>query len=488
MTTTTDTVIEIFTQINTIPRCSKNEGEITRWLGTWADRHGFGRDCDTTGNLVIRVPGTPGFEQVPTVVLQGHMDMVCEKTPDSDHDFDRDPIRVIRDGDWLHADRTTLGADNGIALALAMTIAVDDAIPHPPLELLFTVDEESGLIGASRLAPGLISGKVLINIDSEDDRSFTIGCAGGEETQIRLALDFETPPDDQKFFSIAIGGLRGGHSGIDIHKPRANANRILGRLLGELMATDGVHLADLAGGSAHNAIPRDARAIVGVLPDGEAQLNKTVARCREILTTENGETEPQLALQCEALAPDRRPPRVIQPDSAARAILLLNALPHGVQAMSVQEAGVVETSCNLAILRIENSHFEIISSQRSLSMSRLEEITSRVKAVAALAGADTTRMNNHPSWPPDPDSELLRRCRAIYERQFNEAPRVEVIHAGLECGLIGAKMPGMEMISIGPTLRHPHSPDEKLSIPSVGKILQFLEALLASYGNRQYHG
>lgn len=481
MSTTTETVIDIFTQINTIPRCSKKEGEITRWLGDWADQHGFDRDCDAAGNLVIRVPATPGFEQAPVVVLQGHMDMVCEKTPDCDHDFDRDPIRVIRDGDWLHADRTTLGADNGIALALAMAMAVDDSIAHPSLELLFTVDEESGLIGASRLDPGLISGKVLINIDSEDDRSFTIGCAGGEETQIRLALDFEATLEDLKFFTIAIGGLRGGHSGIDIHKPRANANRILGRLLGELTATDGARLADLAGGSAHNAIPRDARAIVGVPPGEEEALMATVARYREILATENGETEPQLALQCETLASDRRPHRVIHPDSAVRAILLLNALPHGVQAMSVQETGVVETSCNLAILKIVDNHFEIISSQRSLSMTRLEEITARVQAVAVLASAGTTRMNHHPSWPPDPDSELLRRCQDIYERQFSKTPRVEVIHAGLECGLIGAKMPGMEMISIGPTLRHPHSPAEKLFIPSVGKILHFLEALLASY-------
>jgi dipeptidase D len=481
MPTTTDTILDIFTQINAIPRCSKNEAAILRWLGAWADEHGFARDADAAGNLVIRVPATPGFEAAPVVVLQGHMDMVCEKTPDSDHDFARDPIRVVRDGDWLQADRTTLGADNGIALALAMAVAEDASMAHPPLELLFTVDEESGLIGASQLDPGLLTGKVLINIDSEDDRKFTIGCAGGVETQIRRALNFEGTPDDHSFFTLTVGGLRGGHSGIDIHKPRANANRILGRLLGDLMANDNLRLADLAGGSAHNAIPRDAWAIIGVPADGEELLKATLTRYREILAEENGPSEPQLALQCEALAFDRHPPRVIQAASAVRAITLLNALPHGVQAMSVQETGVVETSCNLAILKIQNDQFEIISSQRSLSMTRLEEITARVKAVAALAGAATTRMNQHPSWPPQPDSALLRRCREIYERQFGQAPQVEVIHAGLECGLIGAKIPGMEMISIGPTLHHPHSPEEKLHIPSVGKILVFLEALLASF-------
>ena len=481
MPTPTDTVIDIFTQIKAIPRCSKNEAAIARWLGDWADRRGLEQARDEAGNLVIRVPASPGFERAPVIVLQGHMDMVCEKTPDADHDFDRDPIRVVRDGDWLRAEGTTLGADNGIALALALFIVADESIAHPPLELLFTVDEESGLIGAHRLDPSLISGRVLINIDSEDDHIFTIGCAGGEETRIRLELTFEAPGDALQFYQVTVGGLRGGHSGVDIHKPRANANRILGRLLGTLVDDAKFRLAHLAGGSAHNAIPRDAQAVVGMLPGGEAALQATVERFQAMLAEENGESEPQLALGCEPLAAERVPERVLQPSSAACVIALLNALPHGVQGMSATAKGLVETSCNLAILKIEDGHFDITSSQRSLTMTRLEEITGRVRAVAALAGADATRLNHHPSWPPDHDSALLERCREVYARQFGEAPVVEVIHAGLECGLIGAKVPGMEMISIGPTLRNPHSPDEKLFIPSIGKMLQLMEALLASY-------
>ncbi len=482
MTPTTDSVIDLFTQINAIPRCSKNEAAIGRWLEEWARGHNLDTARDAAGNLVIRVPASPGFEQAPIIVLQGHMDMVCEKTPDSDHDFEKDPISVIRDGDWLHADRTTLGADNGIALALAMALVADGAISHPPLELLFTVDEESGLIGASRLDPSLISGKVLINIDSEDDNVFTIGCAGGEETRIRLALACESPGAGQVYFELAVGGLRGGHSGIDIHKPRANANRILGRLLGALAKHAGFRLASLAGGSAHNAIPRDARAIVGVAPDEAAALQAAVQTLQAVLADENGASEPQLALGCVPLSADQETPtRVISPDAAARAITLLNALPHGVQGMSASVEGLVETSCNLAILKIEDDHLDIVSSQRSLSMTRLEEMTGRVRAVAALAGAEAARMNHHPSWPPDPDSALLERCREVYTRVFGEAPVVEVIHAGLECGLIGAKVPGMEMISVGPTLRNPHSPDEKLFIPSIDKMLQFLAALLDAY-------
>ncbi len=481
MPTPTDTVIDIFRQINAIPRCSKNEAAIGRWLGDWADRRGLDKTFDDAGNLVIRVPASKGFEQAPVIVLQGHTDMVCEKTPEADHDFARDPIKVIRDGDWLHAEGTTLGADNGIAIALALFVAAEETIVHPPLELLFTVDEESGLIGANRLDPALISGKVLINVDSEDDHIFTIGCAGGEETRIRLALEYESTPEGLQFHKVLVGGLRGGHSGVDIHKPRANANRILGRVLNTLAADAGLRLASLAGGSAHNAIPRDAQALVGVPAGGVAALQAAIEHIQTVLAAEHETTEPQLDLRSEPMTVDQTPTRVIAPASAVRAIALLNALPHGVQGMSAQESGLVETSCNLAILKIENDQLDITSSQRSLTMTRLEELTARVKAVAFLAGAEATRLNHHPSWPPDPDSALLRRCQEIYTRQFGEAPVVEVIHAGLECGLIGAKVPGMEMISIGPTLRNPHSPDEKLFIPSIGKIVRLLEAILISY-------
>jgi dipeptidase D len=480
MNNVTTTIIETFEAISAIPRCSKNEAKLAAWLMDWAREHGYPFRSDAAGNLVIRVPASPGMDDKPTVILQGHMDMVCEKTPESAHDFERDPIRVVRDGDWIHADGTTLGADNGIALAMALVLVEDDTVCHPPLELLFTVDEESGLIGAHNLDASLITGRILINIDSEDEGVFTIGCAGGEETLVRLPLAYEDRPAGWDYGRVVVGGLRGGHSGVDIHKPRANANRLLGRLLLQLQGLDDVCLVSLSGGSAHNAIPRDASARVVFPPEQAAAVRDAVKGCEHIFLEEHADTEPNLFVHFEAME-DTLPDRVLRPESAVQAVRLLNALPHGVHGMSTRVAGLVETSCNLAIARIEKDTLDIISSQRSSAMSRLDEMTERVTAVAGLAGASAARMNHHPAWAPDMQAALLKRCREVYGALYDKDPVVEVIHAGLECGLIGDKVPGMEMISIGPNLCHPHSPDEKLNVPSVGRVYQFLAALLASY-------
>ncbi len=475
-----DAILAKFEAINAIPRCSKNETRLAAWLTEWARTRGYAFRSDPAGNLVIQVPASPGREDRAVVILQGHMDMVCEKTPESTHDFEQDPIPVVRDGDWVHAVDTTLGADNGIALAMSMVLAEDHALKHPPLELLFTVDEESGLLGAHKLDATLLKGRILINIDSEDEGVFTIGCAGGEETRIRLPLTYEDLPAELVGARLVVGGLRGGHSGVDIHKPRANANRLLGRVLQRLQALEGVRLVSLRGGSAHNAIPRDASAFLA-LPSGPlTAVREAVRHCEAIFRDEHDDTEPSLFVRLEEPTDDR-PVRMLAAESAARAVHLLNALPHGVHGMSTQVAGLVETSCNLAIVRIKNDALDIISSQRSSSMSRLDEMTSRVTAVAALAGASAVRLNHHPAWAPDKDSALLQRCRDVYQELYGKEPVVEIIHAGLECGLIGDKVPGMEMISIGPDLRHPHSPEEKLELPSVGRVYTFLTTLLASY-------
>lgn len=476
----TEIIIGIFEAISAIPRCSKNEAKLAAWLMDWAKEHGYRFRSDAAGNLVIKVPASPGREDRPTVILQGHMDMVCEKTPESAHDFKCDPIRVVRDGDWIHADGTTLGADNGIALAMALALVEDDAACHPPLELLFTVDEESGLIGANKLDASLIEGRILINIDSEDEGVFTIGCAGGEETSVRFPLSCDDRPTGYDGGRIVVGGLRGGHSGVDIHKPRANANRLLGRTLLRLQALEDLRLVSLSGGSAHNAIPRDASAFIAFPPSQASALRETVKTCEQVFLEEHADTEPNLFVRCEAVE-GVLPERVVCPESAGQAVCLLNALPHGVHGMSSRVAGLVETSCNLAIVKIEKDVLEIISSQRSSAMTRLDEMTERVAAVAALAGASATRMNHHPAWAPDMQAALLKRCREVYGALYDKEPVVEVIHAGLECGLIGDKVPGMEMISIGPNLRHPHSPDEKLNVPSVGRVYAFLTRLLASY-------
>jgi dipeptidase D len=363
---------------------------------------------------------------------------------------------------------------------MMMVLAEDRALHHPPLEMLFTVDEESGLLGAHQLDATLLEGRILVNIDSEDEGVFTIGCAGGEETQIRLPLVYEALPTELVFVRLVVGGLRGGHSGVDIHQPRANANRLLGRVLLRLQSLEGVRLVSLSGGSAHNAIPRDASAFLA-LPSGRlSAVRDAVRRCEAIFRAEQGDTEPQLFARCDDQTEDR-PARMLNTESATRAVQLLNALPHGVHGMSTQVEGLVETSCNLAIVRIKNDALEIISSQRSSSMSRLDEMTARVGAVAALAGAGAVRLNHHPAWAPDKTSALLERCREVYRQLHGKEPVVEIIHAGLECGLIGDKRPGMEMISIGPNLRHPHSPEEKLELPSVGRVYTFLTTLLASF-------
>jgi dipeptidase D len=475
-----DAILDKFTELNTIPRCSKNEARVAAWLMDWAGGRGLAFRSDPAGNLVVQVPASPGMEDRPMVILQGHMDMVCEKTPESTHDFERDPIQVLRDGDWIHAAGTTLGADNGIALAMVMVMAEDKTLRHPPLELLFTVDEESGLIGAHKLDPALLSGRILINIDSEDEGVFTIGCAGGEETLIRLPLAYDDPTPGLDCVRLVVGGLRGGHSGVDIHKPRANANRLLGRALLRLQSLEGVRLVSLSGGSAHNAIPRDASAYLVFPATLSADVHDAVRACEAVFREEHAATEPGLFLHCED-AGDDLPGRVLNAASALQAVRLLNALPHGVHGMSTHVAGLVETSCNLAIVRIKTDALEVISSQRSSSMSRLDEMTARVTSVAALAGASATRLNHHPAWAPDPGSALLQRCKEVYGELYAREPVVEIIHAGLECGLIGDKMPGMEMISIGPNLRHPHSPEEKLELPSVGRVYAFLARLLASY-------
>ena len=476
-------ILTIFKQINLIPRCSKNEYQIAKWLKTWATRQGFKFITDELDNLVIKVPASSGYETAPIVILQGHMDMVCEKTLDSDHDFTKDPIKFVYEGDWLKADRTTLGADNGIAIALAMAIATssnkkENKTGHPPLELLFTVDEETGLTGAVNLRSDFLKGRILINIDSEDEGVFTVGCAGGNETRISLPLIFSPLDANQELFQIKACGMQGGHSGIDINRQRANANQILARSLAEIGLITDFHLLKIKGGTTHNAIPRDAKALIACDAGQKSKLKKAVKDLHNIIINEFKEIEPSLSLEIKQLTSDNNRLQAASIIDSKKAVQLLRALPHGVATRSAEN---VETSNNLATVEIKKEHLEILSSQRSFSMSRLTDISGRIKAIGNLAGASVNQGNHYAAWDPDPDSQLLKQCQKVYKTLFKKDPRVEIIHAGLECGVIGAKYPGMEMISIGPTIRNPHSPDESLFIPSVAKIMEFLKALLASY-------
>jgi len=468
-------VLDAFEQIAAIPRCSKHEEKIGRWLMEWAAKNEFKTQMDEVGNIAIEVPASPGYEDVATVVLQGHMDIVCEKTKTSTHDFSKDPIRLIYDGDWLTADETTLGADNGIAIAMAMVMATDKDTPHPPMELLFTVDEETGLTGANALRPGFIKGKILINIDSEDEGIFTVGCAGGINTMLNLPLKPVETPGGYVTMKLEAGGMKGGHSGIDIALEKANAIRVMGRLLREIAKSVAFLLVDLKGGSAHNAIPRDCESVIAVPADATDKVARIVGEFESVVKKDFRNTEPEIALKAEPCEAPRS--GAYSAESTARAVQMILAMPHGVASMSTDIEGLVETSNNFANISIQDDEVHILSSQRSSVESRLEAHTASIESVSLLAGGSAESGEGYPPWPPNMDSPLLKRSIDVYRKLFNKEPVVEVIHAGLECGIIGDKYPGMDMISIGPTLKFPHSPDEKVCISDIGKIWDFMVAL-----------
>ena len=473
----TNDILKWFEEITKIPRCSKHEEKIAAWLMDWAEQHNFETKKDKVGNLAIKVPGSPGYENSPPVVLQGHMDMVCEKTPDSDHDFTKDPIKLVFDGDWLTADKTTLGADNGIAIAMGMTAALAKDIARPPLELLFTVDEETGLTGANALELGFVEGKILINLDSEDEGVFTVGCAGGMNTYSTLSFNLENIPAGYEQHKIVAGGMKGGHSGIDIAMEKANAIKVLARMFHQIKKSVDLRVADIEGGRAHNAIPRDCEAMVFFPKDDWEKVKKIVGEAGKTFQIEFNNTDPDLKVTIEKNS-DGDYQQVMTVEDTQRLIDFIFAIPHGVDVMSTDIEGLVETSNNLANIKIEDGTVKVLTSQRSSLISRLDALTSRIESVARLAGGEAKSGDGYPPWPPRMDSPLLDKSKKLYQKMYGKEPVVEVIHAGLECGIIGDKNPGMDMISIGPDLRNPHSPDEKISISAIGKVWDFFVELL----------
>ncbi len=466
---------EFFGELSVIPRPSRKEAKVRSWLQALAERYEWESRSDTEGNVVLRVPASPGREHEPVIVLQGHQDMVCEKLPDSTHDFDRDPIELSVKDEWLTARGTTLGADNGIAIALALALATDPELSHPGLELLFTVDEETGLTGASRLDPSLLQGRSLINIDSEDEGVLTVGCAGGTDTGISIDLS-RSGQSGGACFRLSVGGLRGGHSGVDIHLKRANANVILAHALRHIADTYGIRLVSVDGGSAHNAIPRDAHAVF----EGEMAFGalESIGRdLTEAFRKQYGSWEPNgiisvSSADCSGRSADGQ--------STNKLIDLLCGLPHGIVGMSPDIPGLVETSVNFATIKTDGDRVEIGLSQRGSVQQELSVLNRRIHAIGRLAGARAVDRNSYPGWKPDLESPLLAHCRTVYQNTFGSEPVVEAIHAGLECGVIGAKFENMDMISLGPSIESPHSPDERLHIRSVENVYRFLSAVLQS--------
>lgn len=473
----TQKVLDYFEKLSAVPRESKHEEKIRKYLIDWARSNKFLYITDKAGNLIVKVPASKGFEDKEPIVLQGHLDMVCEKTPESDHDFTKDPIKLVRKGDWLHADQTTLGADNGIAIALAMCLSEDDQLKRPALELLFTVDEETGLTGAKELETGILSGTKLINLDSEDEGHFTVGCAGGVDTHIEFDIACEKVPEDYCAMQIKVFGLAGGHSGVNIHEERANAIKVLVRALGIIRDLYDLRIADISGGTAHNAIPRNAEATIFIPNDASDKIVKLVDELNTTFRSEYAITDPNLQIRSNLL--DVPPThQAMMSFVSLNALDLLFALPHGVAARSTTMPGLVETSSNHARTWIADGKLYIETSQRSSVMSRLQAITRRIETIARMGGARVSSGNGYPAWQPDMNSPLLKKCIEIYEKTFNQAPKVETIHAGLECGIIGSVYKDMDMISIGPTIMNPHSPDECMNIPSLEKLWKFLYALV----------
>ncbi|MFN8433403.1 MAG: aminoacyl-histidine dipeptidase [Anaerolineales bacterium] len=474
----TGLILSNFEKVSSIPRGTKYEAGIRNWLITWAAEHNCFSKTDAAGNLVIYVRASAGCEDHPTLILQGHMDMVWQKTNESTHDFERDPIQLIRDGDWIRANGTTLGADNGIGIALMISIVEDESVKHPPLELLLTVEEEMGVVGADNLDPSLLSGKTLINVDSETEGVFTVGCAGGGSVNITLPVSWEMQNKNEVAFELKVSGLQGGHSGEDINKFRTNANKLIARLLDEIQRNIPIRLSALKGGTARNAIPRDAEAVFVCAKDEAESCRAIFSVLRATIQNELAKTEAGLVLSLDETK--GKSVRAIRQTETQAAIRLLTALPHGVSSMSADMPAFVETSNNIGVMELKEDGLSIVSNHRSSVFSRLEEITRRVETVAWLAGAKTERTKMFPPWQPNMESSLLKKCVETYRSVVEEDPKVELTHGGLECGIISDRCGGLDTISMGATIKDLHSPDERLFIPSLAGTWEFLKTLLAS--------
>lgn len=456
-----------FRDITLIPRPSKKEEQIIKYLLDFAQKHSLDHEQDTVGNVLIRKPATPGMENRKTVVLQSHVDMVCEKNSDKVHDFDRDPIEVLIEGGWVKANGTTLGADDGIGVAAQLAILAADDIAHGPIEALFTVDEETGLTGAFGLDSKFMKGRILLNLDSEDEGELFIGCAGGKDTVIQLPYTLEYPPTDHQAFEITVSGLKGGHSGDDIHKGLGNANKIITRILWGAHHSFEIRLAFLEGGNLRNAIAREAKAVVLVPLQHQNDFETFVRQLAHDIRNEFAVTEPNLHIH--HAVHEQSIDKIVSRSAQGRLFSSLYACPHGVIAWSQRIPDFVETSTNLAAVRMEPDHFLITTSQRSSVESAKEDVANMVRACFELAGAQVEHSNGYPGWEPNPDSVIREITVASYNKLFTTQPIVKAIHAGLECGLIGDKYPGMDMISYGPTIKGAHSPDERIEISTVQK-------------------
>lgn len=467
---------DYFDQITQVPRPSKKEGKIVQYLLDFAKEHKLEVKEDQAQNILISKPATPGKENLRTLIMQSHVDMVCEKNNDVRFDFETDAIQTYIDGDWVKARGTTLGGDDGIGMAAALAILASNDIEHGPIKALFTTDEETGLTGANALNPAFLEGDILLNLDSEEWGEFCIGCAGGKNTIGTFAYQWVEAPNDFFWFEVVVSGLNGGHSGSNIHEGLGNANKILDRYLWTLMQECPVSIERIDGGNLHNAIPREASATVGI-PIASKERAAVIANVLQAeVSTELIHVDKNVKINIQSA---NEPKHCMDEKTGSNLINALYALPHGVMGMSFDMPGTVETSTNLASVKMKEGHKIVITtSQRSSNASLKVNTSNIVKSVFDLAGAQTTDTSGYPGWKPDPESPILKVSMAVYEKLYGKKPDVISIHAGLECGLFLEKNPKLDMLSCGPTITGAHSPDEQLQISTVDKWWNFLLELL----------
>ena len=463
-----------FAALAAIPRASTKEAAVREHVLQLAKNAGLEAVVDGAGNVVVRKPAHPGRESAPVTALQGHLDMVCEKNEGTDFNFDTDGIRMVRKDDWLYGDGTTLGSDNGVGVSAALAVMESKTIKHGPMEFVFTVEEETTLGGATAFKPGVLKARYLINLDNEERGTLCIGCAGGLNTRARRKVRFQAPSADAAY-RVKVSGLKGGHSGVDIHLGRGNAIRILGGALQHLFEELPVELADLKGGSAHNAIPREASAIVSSPAASEAEFKSIVAQFAADVRTDLGAFDPDLQITVE---PVERPSQVMSQVDAEKVVDLIASLHNGVLAMSPDVPGLVQDSTNVSTVALKDGVVEIVTSQRS-AIEGSKTIAKRLVATSCLlAGFEVEHSADYPGWKPEPDSDIVRQSKAVFEQLYGSTPNLIAMHAGLETGVLGVNYPDMQMISFGPQIEHPHSPAERVQISSVAEFWNYLVAVL----------
>ncbi len=464
-----------FYSITQIPRPSKKEAGIIEFMKHFGESLGLETIVDSVGNVIIRKPATPGMENRKGVVLQAHLDMVPQKNNDKKHDFEKDPIETIVDNEWVKANGTTLGADNGMGVAAIMSVLESKDLQHGPVEALFTIDEETGMTGAFQLKPGLLHGDILLNLDSEDEGELYFGCAGGIDGNFTFQFKKEKPDNNTAALMVKVTGLKGGHSGLEINLGRGNSCKILTRLLWHGVKDHGLKLSYMEAGNMRNAIPREGYAVVTVPSAEKDKYTSCINDLTNSIKSELSVTEPGLAI---TVTPTDMPQYVMDTDTQNRMLRAVYGCPSGVIRMSDAMEGLVETSTNLSIISTENDKVVIKCLLRSSVNSAKNDLAIMMGSIFELAGAEVVFEGEYPGWKPNPDSAILKTMQQVYNQRFGKVPEIKAIHAGLECGLLGAVYPNWDMISFGPTIRSPHSPDEKVNIPSVDKFWIYLTETL----------